>query len=209
MRILLLLLIVGAVAIAVGLIVVIDPGPRPDHATNSTSVPPGEVGSTHLDLNPEALAEPLPLSVSDLELSRDALGDWDDSKAVSVEDEVLSGPALWATKYKDATYGQLIDSMRELMATLDSSTSGYYQECFDSGRFESYLLEPDKDGGYSLGFLQDDLLRRTEFTPDGQVRTVALPKEQYAEAYATRDEISWLEDQAFLLGRKLPSVLPK
>jgi hypothetical protein len=99
--------------------------------------------------------------------------------------------------------------MRELTAILEDSTKSYFQQCFDSGRFESYRLEPDEDGAYDLGFLQDDFLRKTEFTPDGQVRTVALPKELFAEAYATREEISWIDEQAYFLGRKLPSAAPK
>ena len=74
----------------------------------------------------------------------------------------VAGSQPWAEKYKDATYGQLVDQYRTLTFSLDALTQEYYQACFDSGRYDVYIVEPDKEGKYSLSFLQDEFLRSTE-----------------------------------------------
>jgi len=122
------------------------------------------------------------------------------------EVQPASGPEHWAEKYKDATYGQLIDAQRELTFAIDDLTKDYYQQRFDSGRYQVDIVKPNEKGGYDLTYLQDDNLRGTVLLPTGEVRTVALPRDEFPDAYAMRDEISWIMDQMDAAEKKRPAT---
>jgi len=113
------------------------------------------------------------------------------------------GPDEWATIYADASLGELVDRSRSLVFTLHDVMQDHAQRAFDSGRFDFEVLTLDDKGRYvTLG--EEDCLKSKILTPDGQSRTVRLPRDEFPEAYQLQEEVFWLMDRIEVLEKQRP-----